>query len=155
LECTPRQRLLVVELIRRHRPKLIITHPPRDYHLDHEMTSHIVEQAVLQCHNACVETDSPPCAAMPLLYYCDAWFVPFEPDEYVDIGAHMDLKLRMLACHRSQLPEHGSEEGDMLDLARLQSRYRGVEAAVRFAEAFRLAPRPGCVRKGYLSDHSV
>lgn len=152
LECASlAQRNAVIELLRQHRPHLVITHPPRDYHADHEATSRIVEQAVMQCHNACVATSAPPCSVPPLLYYSDAWFVPFEPDEYVDVGGHMDLKLRMLECHRSQLPADGiSQEGDMLDLARLQSRVRGVEAGVRYAEAFRIAPGIGRVRRSCL-----
>lgn len=151
LQCSNAERRIIIEEIRKHQPEIVVTHPPHDYHIDHEMTSRVVEAAVAQSSNACVVTETVPCHARPILYYSDAWFESFEPDEYVDITEQMDLKLRMLSCHRSQLPLHGSEEGDMIDLARLQSRFRGVAAGVRYAEAFRIASRVGLgLRKSFM-----
>lgn len=59
----------------------------------------------------------------------------FHPNFYVDISAHLGLKLQAHACHRSQLkppPHHASLE----NLERL-ARLRGAEVAVEAAEAFR------------------
>ena len=62
----------------------------------------------------------------------------FEPGFYVDISKHLDLKLRMLACHQSQLQR--GRDGDfspLADLLRLQAQTRGSQAGVAAAEAFR------------------
>ncbi len=83
---------------------------------------------------------------MAKLYHCDAWFLPFEPDEYVDISEVIDIKLEALGCHESQLSNCGRSEGDMVDMARQQSSNRGIEAGVKYAEAFRLVPNLGSVR---------
>lgn len=142
---TTEARLALVEQFRRFSPSLVITHPSRDYHFDHIETSRCTHEAVMVCWNPCVRTESPPCPR-PVLYYCDAWFVPFEPDEYVDISEQIEFKCRALGCHKSQLPPARRKDESMIDLARLQSRVRGVEAGVQYAEAFRLQPFAGAGR---------
>ena len=137
--------VLLLEQIRKYAPQIVVTHPPCDYHSDHMNTSRCTLEAVLRAFNACVQTEHPPCFT-PKLYYSDAWFVPFLPDEYVDITKFIDLKRDMLGCHKSQLAPCGPAEDDLLDMAVLQSRVRGVEAGVRYAEAFQLVPNLGSVR---------
>lgn len=137
--------LALTEVIRKHRPEIVITHPPRDYHTDHINTSRCTLDAVQWVANACALPEIPACPR-PKLYYSDAWFVPFEPDQYVDISDQIEIKLQMLRCHVSQLPPK-PKTGDMIDLARQQSRTRGIESGVTYAEAFRLVtPFIGSVR---------
>jgi N-acetylglucosamine malate deacetylase 1 len=137
-----------IDVLRRHAPAIVITHPPRDYHFDHMSTSRIVRDAVMQCGNPCVAGAAREPCATPRLYYTDAWFVPFQPGEYVDITDVVELKLQALACHQSQLDPADPLEGGMIEMARVQSRYRGIEAGVKYAEAFRLAARLESVRLG-------
>lgn len=149
LQVTAGTRDGLVALVRKHSPRVIVTHPPRDYHWDHMQTSELTRQVVYQCGSMLVLPEVSPCAP-PKLYYCDSWFVPFDPDEYIEVTDHLDLKLEMLACHKSQLAPEGPQEGDMIDLARVQSRHRGIEAGVKYAEAFRLATNIGSVRMSNL-----
>ena len=135
--------LALMREIRKYTPHIVITHPSHDYHLDHMNTSRCTFEAVHLSWNPCVQTQLPVCT-MPKLYYCDAWFVPFEADEYVDISEFIDLKLDMLRCHESQIDQVSGE--DLIEQARLQSRNRGIEAGVAYAEAFRLMPNLGSVR---------
>ena len=137
--------MLLLEQIRKYAPQIVITHPPRDYHNDHMNTSRCTFEAVLKSWNPCVQTKHPPCPK-PKLYYCDGWFVPFTPDEYVDISKFVELKRDMLGCHKSQLTPCDPAEDNMLDMAILRNRVRGVEAGVRYAEAFQLVPNLGSVR---------
>ena len=137
--------MLLLEQIRRYAPQIVVTHPPRDYHSDHMNTSRCTLEAVLKACSPCVQTEHPPCPT-PKLYYCDAWFMPFEPDEYVDITSSIDIKRDMLSCHKSQLAPCGPAQDNMLDMALLQSRTRGIEAGVRYAEAFKLVSNLGSVR---------
>ena len=136
-------RISLMKQIRKYAPQIVITHPPHDYHLDHMNTSRCTLEAVHLSWNPCVEVSLPVCAA-PKLYYSDAWFVPFEADEYVDISEFIDLKLDMLRCHESQIDQVSGE--DLIEQARLQSRNRGIEAGVAYAEAFRLVPNLSSVR---------
>ena len=138
-------RTAVVKVMRQYSPKIVITHPPKDYHLDHMNTSKAVLDAVYLCDSPRFPCDLPPCQG-PRLYYSDAWFIPFEPDEYADITDSIDLKLDMLRCHKSQLPHDTPQPGDMIDLATQQSRTRGLEIGTTYAEAFRLVPRLHCQR---------
>lgn len=77
---------------------------------------------------------------VPIVLSCDTpqlgWHhQPFQPNFYVDITAHLEMKLRAHACHRSQLkppPHHTSLE----HVERL-ARVRGAEISVEAAEAFR------------------
>jgi LmbE family N-acetylglucosaminyl deacetylase len=142
---TESARMALLETLRTYRPKLVITHPPEDYHLDHMTANRITLAAVHWSWNPCVNC-TLPVIPMPKLYYSDAWFVPFTADEYVDISDVVERKLEALSCHKSQLSTIGRATGDMVDLARHISRTRGVEAGVEYAEAFRLAPTTGSVR---------
>ncbi len=75
-----------------------------------------------------------------LVLSCDApqlcWSpAPFHPNFYVDISEFLEVKLRALRCHASQLrpdPHHGS----VANVERL-ARLRGSEISVQAAEAFR------------------
>jgi len=136
--------LLILDVIRKHRPRIVVTHPPRDYHLEHEQVSLLVQNAIMQCWNPTVDAAHDPCDR-PHLYYTDAWFVPFEPDEYIDVTQHMLLKREALMCHRSQIsPNTGNT---MIDHEDARARYRGIEAGVRYAEAFRRAGLPYLPRR--------
>ena len=137
--------MLLSEQIRKYAPQIVITHPPRDYHSDHINTSRCTLEAVLMSSSPCVQTEHPPCPS-PKLYYCDAWLVSFLPDEYVDITTSIDLKRDMLGCHKSQLGPCEPAGDNLLDMAVLKSRVRGVEAGVHYAEAFQLVPNLGSVR---------
>ena len=143
LQANDEIRISLMKQIRKYAPQIVITHPDHDYHLDHMNTSRCTLEAVHLSWNPCVEPQLPACA-MPKLYYCDAWFVPFEADEYVDISEFIDLKLDMLGCHESQVDQVSGES--MIEQARIQSRNRGLEAGVAYAEAFRLVPNLGSVR---------
>jgi N-acetylglucosamine malate deacetylase 1 len=149
LRRTRRNTSMVIDVVRKYVPSIVLTHPPRDYHFDHMNTSRIVRDAMMLCAGpgvAC-ETQDQPCPT-PALYYTDAWFVPFVPDQYVDVSDVIELKLQALACHESQLDPARPLDGGMIEMARVQSRYRGIEAGVAYAEAFRMVSRLGGVRLG-------
>jgi len=130
----------MVRTIREYSPDMLITHPPADYHNDHMAVSRCVLLATQRCGGGTYDCGGEPCAP-PRLYYSDAWFVPFEPDVYVPVGDQLQLKKQALEYHQSQLPERGDD--DMVAMEMVRARYRGIEAAVGYAEAFRFVPRLG------------
>src|SRR5262245_42110734 len=64
----------VTRLLRAVRPRLLLTHSPADYMLDHEMTSALARAAAFAAPipNFLRERDlGPPLEHIPHLYYCD------------------------------------------------------------------------------------
>jgi LmbE family N-acetylglucosaminyl deacetylase len=138
----------VTRLLRQVRPRLVLTHSPADYMLDHEMTSVIVRGAAFGAPipNFLKDRDvGPPLEQIPHLYYCD----PIEgkdplgkevvPGFSIDISGVIETKAAMLAAHASQrdwlLKHHGMDH--YVHAMRDWSTKRGQAIGVAFAEAFR------------------
>jgi LmbE family N-acetylglucosaminyl deacetylase len=138
----------VVRLLREVRPRVVLTHSPADYMMDHEMTSTVVRAAAFGAPVPNFFRDrghGPALEHIPHLYYCD----PIEgkdaagravpPGFCVDVSGVIDLKARMLACHASQrdwlLKHHGMDQ--YLEAMRGWSRQRGEPFQVAYAEGFR------------------
>ena len=139
-------RRATTELIRRARPDIVLGPSPADYHPDHEAGSLLVRDGCFAASAPGYRTGAaPPLEAIPHLYFVDPIGGrdregrPVTPDFAVDIGATMAVKRRMLACHQSQidwlLKQHG--ESDFLAGMDSQSRRRGRDFGVAFAEGFR------------------
>jgi len=138
----------VTRLLRAVRPRLVLTHSPADYMLDHEETSRIVRAAAFAAPipNFLPDRDlGPVLGHIPHLYYCDpiegldALGRPVEPGLRVDISAVIDAKADMLAAHASQRDwlrkHHGMDQ--YLQAMRDWGAVRGREAGVAYAEGFR------------------
>jgi N-acetylglucosamine malate deacetylase 1 len=138
----------VTRLLRSVRPRIVLTHSPTDYMLDHEVTSAIVRAAAFAApapNFQAGKDHAPPLPHVPYLYYCDpiegkdALGQPVEPSFRIDISGVIDLKASMLSAHASQrdwlLKHHGMDHyvGSMRDWCAR----RGKEAGVAFAEGFR------------------
>jgi len=128
----------VVDIIRYARPDVIITHNPDDYMIDHVSASKLVFDASYIAsvpHYRSVVT--PPTKITPI-YYMDTFSgLNFYPTEYVDITDTMDIKLKMLEKHQSQLKwmkEH--DNLDFIDYVRTIAKFRGLQCGVAYGEAF-------------------
>ena len=113
----------VVRLLRQVRPRIVLTHNPTDYMLDHEQTSAVVRAA---CFAAAVPNflkdriSEAPLDHIPHLYYCDAvegkdlLGRPVEPAFCIDISGVIQIKEQMLGCHASQRDwlrkQHGMDQ---------------------------------------------
>jgi LmbE family N-acetylglucosaminyl deacetylase len=141
LEVTLDVRRAVTREVRRVRPDVIVSGDPsrlwnrnRDYvnHPDHKAAGEAVLCAVMP--------DAPTRVQFPELL--DEGFEPFEvpalwlgsedADTYVDITDTMDVKLKALACHESQMRNIPYEEWVTRRAAEL-----GGMAGVQYAEGFR------------------
>lgn len=142
-----RQTLLkTISLIRKVKPKLVLTMSPSCYMVDHEITSHLVQTACFAAGivNIKIE-DTAPYYYIPYLYYLD----PMEgKDKFgkkvkagtiVNISDTMEIKEKMLMCHESQrswlMAHHGMDQY-ILSMKEL-SKKRGIEISTKFAEGFR------------------
>jgi LmbE family N-acetylglucosaminyl deacetylase len=138
----------VTELLRRVRPRVVFTHSPDDYHLDHEMTSTLVRAAAFAAPIPLfreIPGGAEPLDRIPHLYYCDplegkdALGRPVPPGFRIDISPVIDEKAALLACHASQrtwlLKHHGVDH--YINSMRDWSATRGREVGVAYAEGFR------------------
>jgi LmbE family N-acetylglucosaminyl deacetylase len=138
----------VTRLLREVRPRLVLTHSPADYMLDHEVTSTLVRAAAFAAPipNFLAERHlPPPLEHIPHLYYCDpiegkdALGQEVEPHFRIDISAVINDKAAMLAAHASQrdwlLKHHGMDQ--YVQSMRDWSAERGRQVAVPYAEGFR------------------
>jgi N-acetylglucosamine malate deacetylase 1 len=138
----------VTRLLREVRPRLVLTHSPADYMLDHEMTSSLARAAAFAAPIPNFLGDRghpPPLEHIPHLYYCD----PIEgkdplgrdvpPAFCVDVSGEVETKAAMLARHASQrdwlLKHHGMDQ--YLQAMRDWGSRRGRSCGVAHAEGFR------------------
>ncbi len=142
-----RTRRRVTSLVREVDPFLVMTHPPVDYMVDHEVTSKLIRDACFTAGipNFAGSGGEKPTAGVPYLYYFD----PIElSDHYgqqvdaefiIDISTTFETKNRMLLCHASQrnwlLQHHGVDEYS--ESQRRWSKSRGREIGEEFGEGFR------------------
>ena len=131
-------RLNFINVLRQAEPDVVFTHYADYYNCDHNAVSIIVNEtsALLSIKN--ITTEYPPANSNPYLYFIDTVFCKgFEPEEFVDISDVIELKKEALLAHKSQyvwLKEHSKI--DYIDMMMTQSKLRGYQAGVEYAEAF-------------------
>jgi LmbE family N-acetylglucosaminyl deacetylase len=138
----------VTRLLRAVRPRIVLTHSPADYMLDHEMTSTVVRAAAFAAPIPNFLRDrglGPPLDHIPHVYYCDAiegrdaLGREVVPGFCIDASAVIETKEAMLASHASQrdwlLKHHGMDQ--YLKAMRDWGSLRGRPYGVAHAEGFR------------------
>ncbi len=141
----------VTRLLNAVRPRVVLTHSPDDYHLDHEQTSTLTRAATFAApihnflHRPGHAEPHPPLAAIPHLFYCDPlegkdiYGRPVPPLFSVDVSPVIDVKAKMLEAHESQrawLRKHHGVD-NLVQSMRDWSASRGAAVGVPFAEGFR------------------
>lgn len=131
-------RLKFVDAIRQAKADIIVTHNPHDYHPDHIACSKLASDARILSAVRLIETTHPAIDQGPELYYMDSIAgINFTPQCYVDITTTFDKKMSALRCHDSQnawLKQIFNQE--LLDVARVQSAFRGLQISQRYAECY-------------------
>lgn len=131
----------LTEVIREVIPDIVITHWERDYHPDHNNTSIAVTRAVLAAVTPHYKTKTPA-HWVQRLYYADTQNgLDFEPDFWIDITDTVEIKLKAFAAHKTQMEFLGLGGRDPLEISRVHARFRGIQANVKYAEAFRSTRR--------------
>ena len=134
-----------LDLFRKVSPAIVFTHTEFDYMMDHVMVSQLARGAsfVYNAPNVSTTKLKDP-GEPPHLYYCDSiggtdiYGNPLPYSTYVEISKEMDLKTKMLRCHKSQdewLREYHGVDEYVASMQR-QCRDRGNEVKVNFAEGF-------------------
>jgi LmbE family N-acetylglucosaminyl deacetylase len=127
-----------VDAIRRAQADVVVTHNPQDYHPDHTVCSKLATDARILSAVRLIESEHPHLAKSPELVYMDSLAgLNCMPTEFVDVTAFMDAKRQALSKHESQnawIRAIFSE--DFPALMERQTSFRGMQAGVRYAEAF-------------------
>ena len=103
-----RARHELIKVIREHKPDVIISPRPNDYHPDHRATGQLVQDCSFLLTVPLVCPDAPRLARNPYIFYHqDGFTKPTElrPDILVDISAVIDKKMQNIALHESQIFE--------------------------------------------------
>lgn len=121
----PLTRELIVRLesvIRKVEPRMIFVNSPDDTHQDHRHLAQSAMSATRYIPN--------------FLFYEVPSTVNFSPNCYTDIADVLDTKLAGLEAHTSQVTKTNIEDLTILELARSCATFRGIQARVKYAEAF-------------------
>ncbi len=121
----PLNRELIVrleEVIAKVRPSMIFVNSPDDTHQDHRHLAQGVTSATRYVPN--------------FLFYEVPSTQNFAPNCYTDIEKVLDRKLAALEAHHSQVTKTNIEDLTILELVKSSANFRGIQARVKYAEAF-------------------
>jgi LmbE family N-acetylglucosaminyl deacetylase len=121
----PLDRELIVKIesvIREVQPALIFVNYPDDTHQDHRNLAQGTVSATRYVPN--------------FLFFEVPSTQHFAPNCYADIEKVLDRKLGCLEAHRSQVTKTNIEDLTILELAVSCANFRGIQARVKYAEAF-------------------
>ena len=128
----------LVDIIRYVKPDVIITHNPDDYMDDHNETSKLVFSASMASTVTHLHTEHDFHEKLTPIYYMEPVAgLGSIPTEYVEITDDIEMKLKMIEAHDSQLQwikDH--DDFDFVEMAKLFSRFRGYQCNVKYAEGF-------------------
>lgn len=154
LQDTPETRRAVINAIRWANPDIIFTNPPWDTSTDHAMTGRLVTEVLLSVPGKNIPADEPPVTKKISVFF---WDIPagigFQPEAYVDISDVIDLKIEALSKHRSQMEwmrQYFQDDTDFFEYCKVLSRFRGIQAGVKYAEGF-----IGHKILGYMADYRL
>ncbi len=141
LEVTLAARHRVAEVIRRHRPDLVLAPWGEDPHPDHAAAGRLVREAAFDARLAKLDLGHPPWAPGLILFYPGHRPVP--PTVVVDISDFFPRKMEAVRAYRSQFPEEGRRSevrpvgfDDYLWHIESRARHHGSLIEVRYAEGF-------------------
>ena len=132
-------RVKLAEIMRAFRPDVVLAPAPIGPSQDARHAWPLAAEAAGMAAVSNLRTEQPALEAAPyLLAYQPGWAAGFVPTEYVDISATLDSKLQALRAYASLIEWRRAGDGvDLVEAVTAVSAYRGLQAGVRFAEAFR------------------
>jgi len=135
---TAEVRLSFLNALRKAEAEVVFTHYPDYYNCDHNAVSIITNEVGILQNVKNIKTEYPPTPENPYLYFMDTICCKgFEPEEFVDITDVIEIKKKALLIHKSQcLWLKGHSKIDYLDMMITQSKIRGYQSGVEYAEAF-------------------
>jgi len=137
------QELELIEVIRRHRPSLLIGPYPDDRHPDHRRSGNLVSDCWFYAGLKNVITESPAHRPQAIIYYLLNY--PTVPSLVVDVTETWETKMRAIAAFKSQFYDPKSKSKDpqtklsqksFLDMIEARGRYFGALIGSDYGEAY-------------------
>lgn len=138
--------LKAIELVRKVRPAIVFTASTSDYMVDHEVTGRITQTACMIATVPNIKTSgTDPTDTIPYLYFCDPmqgkdiFGKEIESAIYVDISSTIEIKEKMLCCHKSQRDWllKISRVDEYINMMKEFAEKKGKKINCRYAEGFR------------------
>jgi len=133
------EELAVIEIIRRHRPRIVFTPFPDDRHPDHRRAGQLVTDACYYAGTRRIETKHPAHRPQQTIYF--STFFSHPPQFLVDVTEFIDLRRAAMRAFESQFHKEGSTEPptvlaqkSFLDMIEARAREYGAMINVEFAE---------------------
>jgi bacillithiol biosynthesis deacetylase BshB1 len=143
---TREQELVLIDLIRREKPRLVITPYPEDRHPDHARAGRLVTDSAFYAGLRKVETKHPAHRPQQTIYFSTAYV--HDPDFVVDITESMETRRAAIRAYASQFyredstePETVLSQTSFLHAIEARARHFGFLIGVEFGEGFS-AKRP-------------
>jgi len=141
----------IIELVRFHRPRIVLCNAPRDRHPDHAVASSMAVEACFKAGlhkwESLGEDGQPQDPFRPEHVYHYIQFYDLQADFTVDISDFIDAKMASLTAHTSQFYQEGSDGPETVisskwfwDSLTARTAARGRVMGVAHAEGF-IAPR--------------
>jgi len=138
--------LTLIDLIRREKPRLILTSYPDDRHPDHRRAGELVTDAAYYAGLRKLETAHPAHRPQQTIYFSTAYVHP--PTFVVDVTSAMETRNAATLAFSSQFHDPASKEPQtmlsresFLKMIEARARYFGFLIGVEFGEGF-VSKRP-------------
>lgn len=141
----------IIRIIRKYRPKIILTHPAFERHPDHEATNRLVRNALFKSGLKKIETEfdgvlQDVFRTRKIYSFMQSYQFERKPDFYIDISDVHDIKMRAIEAFSSQVYVPGNDTSDypktrlsspefMQELT-ARARYFGGLIGCEYAEAY-------------------
>ena len=112
----------IEEVLAQVKPDLILVNSGDDTHQDHRILTQATMSATRYVRN--------------VLFFEVPTTQNFNPQVFVDISDTLERKFRVLEAHASQVMKTNIENMSIVELARANATFRGIQGRVKFAEAF-------------------
>ncbi len=146
LRKTRENELALIDVIRREKPRLLLTSYPDDRHPDHRRAGEIATDAAFYAGLRRIETAFPAHRPQQTIYFSTAYVHP--PTFVVDVTAAMDTRVAAIRAFTSQFHDPESKEPEtilsqksFLAAIEARARYFGFMIGVEFGEGF-VSKRP-------------
>jgi len=141
---TEDNRLKVIEVIRRHTPRVVFGFVAETRHPDHQHAGELVKECIFLAGLEKIRSGHPP--FRPAAYFRFPELVPWgRPDFVVDVGRVWEKKLEALRAYRSQFNTGHVEaepaktflkSKELWELLEAKARMAGTMIGVRYGEPF-------------------
>jgi bacillithiol biosynthesis deacetylase BshB1 len=140
VENTHENRIKIVAVLRRLRPRVVILPYWTGRHPDHYTASTLGYEACFLAGLAKIDTGAPPHRPFKIVYA--SLYADVRPSFVVDISEHIEARFAALMAYRSQYASQDSGSGlfvpeeEIRERTFAMARHYGLLAGVRYAEPF-------------------